>query len=72
MVTLDIPLSRKISQKINDENLLKLAEKSYNDGYLENSAIYYRDYLETNPKKLSKIKVYEKMFEIGVVRNNFE
>ncbi|HOV14157.1 MAG TPA: hypothetical protein PK771_07730, partial [Spirochaetota bacterium] len=72
LVIIDIPFSQKLSKKVNNEQLLKLAESMYNDGYLENSALYYRNYLETNPNKMSKIKVYEKLFQINVIRNKFD
>ena len=70
-VIIDIPFSKRLTKKINNEKILKLAEKMYDDGYLENSALQYRNYLETNPKKISKIKVYERVFEINIIRKQY-
>ncbi|OHD05131.1 MAG: hypothetical protein A2086_06410 [Spirochaetes bacterium GWD1_27_9] len=63
---IDVPFQFKISKKTNNETLLKLAEEAYNNGFLENSSVYYKNYLNTNPDKLSKIKTYERLFEISI------
>lgn len=67
IVFIDLPFQQKILKKTNNEYLLKMAEESYNNGYYENSAIYYRNYLDTDPDKISKIHIYERMFEIHVI-----
>jgi tetratricopeptide (TPR) repeat protein len=56
--------------KIKSENrtILKLAEKSYKDGYLENSAVYYQTYVDSDIPKVEKIIAYKRLFEIAVIR----
>ncbi len=55
-----------------ENNLMKMAQDAYNKGYLENSAIQFQTYLTTNPSKINKIIVYKKLFEINVLRRNYD
>lgn len=50
--------------------MLKMAEDAYRDGYLENSAVYYQNYLKTNPSKANTIIVNKKLFEINVLKGD--
>ena len=62
----------KISLSNDNANIIsKMAEDFYNNGFLENSAIYYRNYIKTNPSKMKKIRAYEKLFEINVINKNY-
>jgi tetratricopeptide (TPR) repeat protein len=67
----DVPINLRIL-KDNNTKILKLAEDYYSQGYLENSAVYFKNYLSLNPNKVEKIRVYERLFEISVISNNYE
>lgn len=54
------------------DNLFKMAEKDYEDGFLENSAIKYMNYLNQPISKREKILAYKKLFEISVKQKRFE
>ncbi|MCK4796873.1 MAG: hypothetical protein KAT05_05790, partial [Spirochaetes bacterium] len=58
--------------KNNDNALYRLAENAYNKGYLENSAIYYQNYINSNTSKTEKIIAYKRLFEIAVLKKNLE
>ncbi|MCG8572871.1 MAG: hypothetical protein MJB14_22290, partial [Spirochaetes bacterium] len=60
-------------RKNNDnQTILKLADEHYQAGYLENSAIAYQNYLNTNPSDRKKIQAYQKLFEISVLNNKID
>lgn len=50
--------------------LLKLAEEAYKEGYLENSATAYYNYLKTAPSKVNQILTYKRLFEINVLKGD--
>ena len=59
---------RNHEDSIESSKLFKVAEDSYRNGYLENSAVSYYNYLNTNPSKTNKILTYKRLFEINVLR----
>lgn len=56
---------------VESSKLFRVAEDSYRSGYLENSAVSYYNYLNTNPSKVNKILTYKRLFEINVLRGDF-
>ena len=50
--------------------ILKSAEEAYDKGFLENSAIYYKSYLNEDISKVEKVLTYKRLFEISVLNNN--
>ncbi len=60
--------------KIKSENstVLKLAEQAYKNGYLENSAVYYQSYVDSNVSGVEKIIAYKRLFEISVLQNKLD
>ncbi len=68
------PLLLQINFKMNkntDNPLLKSAEEAYENGFLENSALYYKTYINSNIKNVEKILAYKRLFEISVLKTNF-
>ncbi|MBQ2124324.1 MAG: hypothetical protein II196_00850, partial [Spirochaetales bacterium] len=61
---------RNHEDSIESSKLFKVAEDSYRNGYLENSAVSYYNYLNTNPSKTNKILTYKRLFEINVLRSD--
>lgn len=55
--------------KTNSQNpisILKKADEAFKKGYLENSALEYQNYLNTNPDKAQKMLSYRKIFAIHI------
>ena len=50
---------------------LDLADEEFDKGYLENSAVYYKSYINSNPSKRDKMLAYQKLFEIEVFQKNY-
>lgn len=65
-----IKLNHKKDKNIKNP-ILKSAEEAYENGFLENSAIYYKTYLNKNIKNVEKVIAYKRLFEISVLKNNF-
>lgn len=61
---------RNHEDSVESSKLFKVAEDSYRNGYLENSAVSYYNYLNTNPSKVNKILTYKRLFEINVLRGD--
>jgi predicted Zn-dependent protease len=61
---------RNHEDSIESSKLFKVAEDSYRNGYLENSAVSYYNYLNTNPSRVNKILTYKRLFEINVLRGD--
>ena len=51
--------------------ILQKANEAFEKGLLENSAIYYQTYLNTNISKSEKILTLKKLFEISVLQENY-
>ncbi len=51
--------------------MLRLAEENYINGHLENSALYYRNYIATEPGKTEEINAYRKLFQIYIISREF-
>lgn len=62
---------RNREDSVESSKLFRVAEESYRSGYLENSAVSYYNYLNTNPSKVNKILTYKRLFEINVLRGDF-
>lgn len=68
------PLLHQINFKMNknvNNPILKSAEEAYENGFLENSALYYKTYLNSSIKNVEKILAYKRLFEISVLKTNF-
>ncbi len=68
-------LARKVIGSVDNDKsnaLLNMAESAYRDGYLENSAQYYEEYINSTQSKTKKINGYKKLFEISVLRKRNE
>ncbi|MBR6198713.1 MAG: hypothetical protein IKQ61_00465 [Spirochaetales bacterium] len=48
-----------------------MADEEFDKGYLENSAVYYKSFINSNPDKRDKILAYQKLFEIDVLQKNY-
>jgi len=64
----ELPI-KSFKEKEDENFLLKMAEESYKNGFLENSATYYQNYLKTNPSIKDKIVTYKRLFEIKILSN---
>lgn len=69
----DLPFKLGLTDKKEKikNSFLEKAESEFEKGYLENSAIYYLSYINTNPNKQAKIEAYRKLFQISVVQNKY-
>lgn len=55
-----------------NKQLFSMAEEAYEKGYLENSALLYRNYVNSNPDDKDKIKSFKRIFEISVLSSQFD
>lgn len=65
----ELPIKSSDRSQQKNNLLFKMAEEYYKNGFLENSAIYYQNYLKKNPSNKEKIISYKRLFEIKVLTN---
>ncbi len=63
---------KKVEKNIStNKYFLQMAEESYAKGHLENSALYYRNYLNTSPGKRESLLALNKLFEISIFNKKY-
>jgi len=81
IIILTINISNIFLFKINTKNKLKndsskrtfkLAEEAYEQGYFENSAIYFQSFVDSDVSKVEKIIGYKRLFEIAVMQKKLQ